>query len=821
MRERIRTPAELDAFAPRLRQVMADSGALLVLDNLDTLLTPGGAWRDPRWGTLVAALSGHDGESRLILTSRIPPADIDPRVLTLSVHALSLDEAVTLARELPNLRRLLHPDTEQAADRDRNRLRRVLRVAQGHPKLLELADAAAADPEQLDGQLAAAEQAAAGLGLAAFFLDGVSALNPGDFMAALSGWTTNALTVLPAPARLLAQFLACIQEDDRISAIVETTWPEVWRQLGFPGDPPGPRPLLDTLTAAALIQPDVMAVGNVEDAVGGSLAQAVYQMHPGVAAAVAASAEPRVQDAATLILASFWYNAVLEAQANEDGEDSSLIAHAGLAAMPYLLTRGDWADAGYLLEQAMWRDESPGTFQAALPALQRIAAATGAPGHRRLLARALAKGDPALSEQMVRDALDEAAAGGAWRTAIAAAADLGSLLRRAGRLDEALHVADQESDYADRAGLGPWSHLLCRGRRLQVLALMGEHAQVLAETAELRTRMRQLPTRPGPSETAYPWDVREFILNAGLRSAIELGRWELALELNAEIVASVRQRAAGDHYLALAYSNRAGPLIALGRLDEAGKILEVCQQVFEAHQDLDALASVFTTRATLERTRGDSDAAVDLERAAIRLRYTRPDLGRNPGDVAISHTNLAACLRVADGDQAARRAHLLAATLIYSLTGMSDGFGRALTVLADDMSNDNGNAATFPATMAEVIQATSQTDGVRLDKLIAVLASDADAEDALAWIVAAAGCLQLWEPVIAAIAEPDRSDQDTAALRTYLDDQGKDEGWAALTGVFRRILNGERGEDLLNGLEFVESAIVSRTLGRLPDNKQS
>jgi len=137
------------------------------------------------------------------------------------------------------------------------------------------------------------------------------------------------------------------------------------------------------------------------------------------------------------------------------------------------------------------------------------------------------------------------------------------------------------------------------------------------------------------------------------------------------------------------------------------------------------------------------------------------------------------------------------------------------------MSNDNGNAATFPATMAEVIQATSQTDGVRLDKLIAVLASDADAEDALAWIVAAAGCLQLWEPVIAAIAEPDRSDQDTAALRTYLDDQGKDEGWAALTGVFRRILNGERGEDLLNGLEFVESAIVSRTLGRLPDNKQS
>ena len=39
----IGTVAALEAFLPRLRQVLADSGVLLVLDNLETLLTPEGS----------------------------------------------------------------------------------------------------------------------------------------------------------------------------------------------------------------------------------------------------------------------------------------------------------------------------------------------------------------------------------------------------------------------------------------------------------------------------------------------------------------------------------------------------------------------------------------------------------------------------------------------------------------------------------------------------------------------------------------------------------------------------------------------------------
>ena len=178
-------------FAPRLTRVLEDSGILLLLDNLETLLTPTGHWRDPRWEGLIAALTGHQGESRTILTSRVPPADMADGMLMVPVHALALDEAAALARELPHLRGLLHADSAPAryADpavvaADRNLVRRVLRVVQGHPKLMELADATAADPARLAAQLDAAQASADGRQLDAFFREGTSILDSTQFLDA-------------------------------------------------------------------------------------------------------------------------------------------------------------------------------------------------------------------------------------------------------------------------------------------------------------------------------------------------------------------------------------------------------------------------------------------------------------------------------------------------------------------------------------------------------------------------------------------------------------------------------------------------------------
>jgi len=741
----IGTDAGLKAFLPRLRQVLEDGALLLVLDNLETLLTPDGAWRDPRWGSLITALSGHDGESRLILTSRIPPAGLGAEALMLPVHALSLDEAAALARELPNLRGLLHSDVSpvraQAAvvEQDRDRVRRVLHVVQGHPKLLELADAAAADRDRLDAHLSVAEKAAGGQGLDAFFRDGVSALGPEGFLTALSGWTTTALTVLPEPVRLMAQFLACIEDEDRRLDIVGQIWQELWRLIGQGGDPPDPEPLLEALGAAALVQPEALltaadGAGQREGAPRD--APLVYRIHPGVAAAIAEVGGAHARDAADTALAAFWTTIAVQELQDKGSEDSGLIARAGLAAAPYLMRRGDWRNAGTLLGIAIERDDSPGTIQAALPMLRRIAAATGSPKDYGVLASALRRVDPAESETLLRELLARAVDSGDWRIAATAAGELANMLGDAGRLDEALEMTTQKGGYTRQAGLGPWTQLLDQVQRLQILGRMGEHRQVLAQTDELQAWMRKLPVRSVDDEAVNPWNVREVVLGIGHGSALTLGEWQRCLELNAEIVTSKRQRGAAEHEITCFRFNDAGALIRLGRLNEAGRLLRECQQVFEEHRDITRLALVFGTRAELENALGHPDTAAELTRTALRLRYARPAADLQA--IAVSHHNLANCLRAGDTDPAGQRAHQLAAAILFRLAGMAHDFTSSQHALADDL-HVGSNTAGLPATVAEVVEVAGQTDGVRLGELIAALEPDASkVEEALGQILRSA-----------------------------------------------------------------------------------
>jgi tetratricopeptide (TPR) repeat protein len=805
----IGTVAALEAFLPRLRAVMAASGALLVLDNLETLLTPDGVWRDDRWASLVAALTSHGGESRVIMTSRVvPAAATGSSVRPVPVHALSRDEALGLARELPNLRALLHTDggplragtragtaQEAEAERqrmaaDRDRVRRVLRVVQGHPKLLELADAAAADRDRLDAQLAAAEAAAtvqsppgrsdaktagepaAGPSpasqLDAFFRDGHTDLDAAQFLDALARWTTGALDALSPEARLMAEFVACVEDGDRWSDIIAANWAGLWRRLDRPGDAPPPGPLLDQVTAAALVEAELVggpgadeqaaaadgaSSGDADEAdsadaarpgdrtdagdqagAGNGYGSLIYRMHPGVAAAITVQAAPAMRELADAGLAAFWAEVSEQAREREGGENSGWVVRAGLAAAPYLLRRSDWDTAGFLLEQAVQRDRSPGTAQVVLPSLRRIAAATGTPGHAGALARVLAGVDAGEAERLLRAAADAAAEDGNYRVASAAAGHLVVLLRDAGRLAEALAAASQQAEFTGRAGLGPWTRLLDQGQRLQVLGLMGEHARVLAETETMRAAMDALPARRDASENVNPWNVREAVLNTGWFSAVAIEDWQQCLNLNAEIAASERQRGAGTHEITGTRLNDARPLIELGRLGEAARLLAECQQVFEDHADTAALARVLTNRASLEDALGRRQAAADLARAALRLAYAQPEAE----GIAIVHHNLALYLGRLGADRAGQRAHRLAAALVFWLSGMAHDLARTVRVLAAELRGDEA-AAALPATVMQVIATAEVTEGVRLGALLAALQPDPQAvEAALAEILRAA-----------------------------------------------------------------------------------
>jgi hypothetical protein len=267
-----------------------------------------------------------------------------------------------------------------------------------------------------------------------------------------------------------------------------------------------------------------------------------------------------------------------------------------------------------------------------------------------------------------------------------------------------------------------------------VLGLMGEHARVLAETETLRAAMTDLPARRGASEANNPWSVREAILDTGRSSALATGEWQRCLDLNAEVVASQRQRGAGVHEVTRTRFKDAWPLIELGRLGEAGRLLAECQRVFEDHADTPVLALVLGTRADLEDKLGRWQAAADLARAALRLAYARPE----PLDIAIRHHNLAAYLGELGGDRAGQRAHRLVAALIYELSGMAHDLAGTVRDLAAELRGDDP-AARLPATVAQVVAAAELTEGVRLAALLAALHPDPRAvEDALAEILRAA-----------------------------------------------------------------------------------
>lgn len=99
---------------PRISRFLQQRSVLVVIDNIESLLRPDGQWRDARWEKLVEALLAHRGFSRLVLTSRVQPRLELKHLIALPVHSLSLDETVLLARQSPNLGKLLeHFETRE------------------------------------------------------------------------------------------------------------------------------------------------------------------------------------------------------------------------------------------------------------------------------------------------------------------------------------------------------------------------------------------------------------------------------------------------------------------------------------------------------------------------------------------------------------------------------------------------------------------------------------------------------------------------------------------------------------------------------------
>lgn len=709
MVEKIATEANLKNFQPILSGVFADADLLLVLDNLETLLTPDGQWRDPRWALLISALTCHRGASRTILTSRVLPAGLNAdAVLIRPVHVLSRDESLLLIDELPALRAMLGGAALA---------RCLLTLTQGHPQLLEFADAAATDPPRLAYQLAEIEAAMDGAApLAAFLTQGSTWLDAEQLEQIFTAWTITVAATMPTAARLLLQVLCRMAEGDRNTATIEANWPAVWRRLDHSGEPPSVSSTVAPLTSVALIATDHVR----------------FRIHPGVAQAIHAATPEPVTAAVDEQLAAWWTAVVggWEIAPQQADEDTSL--SPSLRAARYLLRQREWNAASCLLERVLIRyGYSPANALAVIPLLRRIAEATGAGKDLAVLGAALRKVDPDDAEIILRRAYHQAMTDGDHQVASTTAGELVTLLRDQGRLFDALGMASQKIERTRQAGFGLWTQLSDRGRRLQILNLLGRHEQVFLDLPALRAQMAELPDERAHNDRVNPWNVRECVLDIGRLSAVALERWEEALELNNEIVRTKQRRGASTSEIAGSRCHDYLPLFQLGRPSDADQLLRDCQDVVATAHDITQLAVVYGARADLEDRRHHSRKAVELQRTALHLWYLHPD----PREISTGHHHLANYLSRTGGDPAEQRAHRLTAALLDHLIGNASGLARTLGTLGAELRRvtSGPDVPAPPATLPEVIRLVDAYNGICFGNLIATLCPDlATAEHALA-----------------------------------------------------------------------------------------
>ena len=622
----LKEQARFSGFLLKLTELAERRRMLIVVDNIDSLLSDSGQWRDPRWGQVIAALCDHAGLGRVLLTSRRLPADVTGLLIE-EVDALSPEEALLLVRELPHLQALIQgkPDARMLA-------RAVLEIAQGHPKLLELADGQAADPASLAALVQAGGQAwqqAGGLP-DGFFTNGASRAAD-DYLHVFDAWTSAVADGLAPGQRDLFWFLCCLEDDDRIRPVANASWPRLWDYLKRPGQPPEFGDAVAVLSNQGLItvQPQT---GYVEQA---------YRIQPAIAAAGRAQAGKDFRNAVDAEVASTWEATLVHALRREGGGQASrLVVRAGTGAAPYLMRLGEWSHVTAVLQEAFDRDRSRATAAAILPKLEAVAATGQEPAAARLLAKVRQELDPAKAEEQMRAQLADAEARHDHRAATEIAENLSYLCRQSGRLSEALTLAERMAEHTRRAGLGPWTQLSDDVRRLEILSMMGQARQVLDEVLELRERMRSLPARSG-NEAVTPWDVRESLLRPGRDSALRLGDYKMALDLNAAIMSSQRDRDAPARVIAQDRFNDYGPLIRLDRMDEALSLLRGCKKAFEDAGENRLLGYTLGALAELEARQDHGGAAIRLQRGCLRYAYLAPEAV----NIAVGHRNLGLYLR--------------------------------------------------------------------------------------------------------------------------------------------------------------------------------
>lgn len=659
---------------------------LLVLDNFESNLSGrasegGHACRDPQWDTLLERLARElpRTRSRVVMTTRHRPRALAGEgTLWLPLGPLSGEEALLYVRSHERLAELLEEEEGRAL------VQRMLGVSRGHPLILDRLAALVGDREALEQALVKLGQQG---GLSTLpDLAKVSSKEDVErereyLEDVAKGSVDLLLERVSAGARRLLWVVTLAFE-----AVSEGMLAEVWAVERVAVEP-----LLRELFQAGLVsrEESVTAKGD------GEAEQANVGFHELVRERVVAWMEQHPEERGPRTAEQVWvgygqrYAAVFEGLLGSGKPRAREAAvEAGRRALVYLVRAGDFEGLMSFASRLVTSTRDPtllGGIVAELRAVAEQVPAGQARWHvRTYLADALRKsGQPDEALPLYDQAADEAEHAEHWNDVAWVCGNWANALGAVGQLDASKATRLRSAEADRKAGRWLVNVVGSELEALRIDVMQGHAAQALSA---IEARLEQVrgwwkAHAEGKLVPEAPdRDVLGRALVSGLDIACEanraLERWQGCLDLLAETEQVKKERGESEHERAGTRFNTYFPLLRLGRLEEAQRVVEDGLTEFRTAGDATGESAALSALAHLWDERGDHRQAADLQRNALAVRNRLPD----PAARAVSHNNLA--ITLARSGQADAPAHHLAAFAYRLVSGEYESIPRLVLNLA-------------------------------------------------------------------------------------------------------------------------------------------
>ena len=696
----------------------------------------GHACKEPAWDRLLSALASElpDTGSRLLVTSRHRLSALaDARSCEwLPLGPLPAGEAALYMRNHHALSDLLFGDDEAQA-----LIERVTGVSRGHPLILDRLAALAGDRAVLTSALQQLEKD----GMKALpdvfsarrsedereseraYLEDVAIGSVDLLLRRLSAdarrllWMITLANEPVSESMLRGVWSGRSLDDERLeqlrgfAAMLESLPEEVRTQL--PAIPEELRELLDRADTVdrpeapplaplltALYDAGLVGLEGATGPAGGEVSARFIVFHELVRERARAWIQAHPEESAGSTEESVWlaygerYVAQFETLLSSGKEHAREAgAEAGRRALVYHVRAREFVALGGFASNLVISTKDPVVLRSVIAELMAVVATLPAgPEHqktrwsvRTYLADALKNaGRPDQALSLFRQAASEAEAVGHWDDLAWIMGNWAGALVNVGQLDAA-RVAHLRSARAKKKAGRPRVEVF--GSELEALridVMQGAAERVLpdihARLNEVRDWWRrQLAGEPVPDAPDVEVLGRVFIggLDVAEDAARAFKRWQDCLDLLSEIEQTKRARGESKHSQAFTRFNQYGPLLRLGRLDQAQRLLEGCLTVFRNANDLAAQGAALSSLANLWYARKDLSQAISLVRQALAITNRLPDPARR----AASHHNLANYLgRAGRLDEALP--HRLADIIYELVSGHRQGLSTSLRNLA-------------------------------------------------------------------------------------------------------------------------------------------